>query len=51
VITAKAADKEQSRNVLAAAAACWSLGLTPELIQAGLVGFEREMIDPSVAPA
>jgi len=50
-ITAQGADQEQSRNVLAAAAACWSLGLTPELIQAGLVGFERDTIDPSVAIA
>ena len=47
VITAQGSDHEQSRNVLAATAACWSLGLTPELIQAGLVGFERDLTAPA----
>ena len=51
LMTAQGADQEQSRNVLAATAACWSLGLTPDLIHAGLVGFDRETIDPSVALA
>jgi len=32
-------DAGQSYNVLAAAAAAWALGLTPDLIQAGLLGF------------
>jgi cyanophycin synthetase len=32
-------DASQSYNVLAAAAAAWALGLTPDLIQAGLLGF------------
>lgn len=51
IITAGGTDREQSSNVLAAAAACWSLGLTPELIQAGLVGFERDLTPLSASLA
>jgi cyanophycin synthetase len=34
------ADLTQTYNVLAAAAAAWALGLTPDLIQAGLLSFD-----------
>ena len=39
-ITILGADITQSYNVLAAAAAAWALGLTPDLIQAGLLSFD-----------
>jgi cyanophycin synthetase len=39
-ITMLSADTTQSYNVLAAAAAAWALGLTPDLIQAGLLSFD-----------
>jgi cyanophycin synthetase len=39
-ITKLGADTTQRDNVLAAAAAAWALGLTPDLIQAGLLSFD-----------
>jgi cyanophycin synthetase len=39
-VTALGADTTQTYNVLAAAAAAWALGLTPDLIQAGLLSFD-----------
>ena len=39
-ITMLSADTTQRYNVLAAAAAAWALGLTPDLIQAGLLSFD-----------
>ena len=38
-VTEQATHLAQIYNVMAAAAAAWALGLTPDLIQAGLVGF------------
>lgn len=38
-LTAQATNIAQIYNVMAAAAAAWALGLTPDLIEAGLVGF------------
>jgi len=43
-VTPDDSDTTQTYNVLAAAAAAWALGLTPDLIQAGLLSF-----DPNIA--
>ena len=40
-------DPQQLHNVLATAAAAWALGLSPELIEAGLLSFGL----PEIAPA
>ena len=45
-ITRRGADTTQTYNVLAAAAAAWALGLTPDLIQAGLLSFDPDSAVP-----
>jgi cyanophycin synthetase len=45
-ITKLGADTTQTYNVLAAAAAAWALGLTPDLIQAGLLSFDPDTAVP-----
>jgi cyanophycin synthetase len=45
-ITQQGADVTQTYNVLAAAAAAWALGLTPDLIQAGLLSFDPDTVAP-----
>jgi cyanophycin synthetase len=45
-LTEHDADTTQTYNVLAAAAAAWALGLTPDLIQAGLRSFNPDTIVP-----
>lgn len=45
-ITKRGADTTQTYNVLAAAAAAWALGLTPDLIQAGLLSFNPDTAVP-----
>lgn len=45
-VTGLGADTTQSYNVLAAAAAAWALGLTPDLIQAGLLSFDPKTAVP-----
>ena len=45
-ITQHGADTTQTYNVLAAAAAAWALGLTPDLIQAGLLSFDPDTAVP-----
>jgi cyanophycin synthetase len=45
-ITKRGADTTQTYNVLAAAAAAWALGLTPDLIQAGLLSFDPNTVVP-----
>jgi cyanophycin synthetase len=45
-VTAHNADTTQTYNVLAAAAAAWALGLTPDLIQAGLLSFDPDTAIP-----
>jgi cyanophycin synthetase len=45
-VTGIGADTTQTYNVLAAAAAAWALGLTPDLIQAGLLSFDPKTAVP-----
>lgn len=45
-ITKLATDTTQTYNVMAAAAAAWALGLTPDLIQAGLLSFDPNTAVP-----
>jgi len=45
-VTGLGADTTQAYNVLAAAAAAWALGLTPDLIQAGLLSFDPDTAVP-----
>ena len=45
-VTEHDADTTQTYNVLAAAAAAWALGLTPDLIQAGLLSFDPDTAIP-----
>lgn len=45
-ITKRGADTTQTYNVLAAAAAAWALGVTPDLIQAGLLSFDPDTAVP-----
>jgi cyanophycin synthetase len=44
--TAQAFDATQAYNVLAAVAAAWALGLSPDLIQAGLLSFDPDTAVP-----
>lgn len=41
-LTEQGTNTAQIHNVLAAAAAAWALGLTPDLIEAGLIGFNPD---------
>ncbi len=45
-ITKLATDTPKAYNVMAAAAAAWALGLTPDLIQAGLLSFDPNTAVP-----
>jgi cyanophycin synthetase len=45
-ITKRGADMTQTYNALAAAAAAWALGLTPDLIHAGLLSFDPNTAVP-----
>jgi cyanophycin synthetase len=45
-VTNLGSDTTQTYNVLAAAAAAWALGLTPDLIQAGLLSFDPNTAMP-----
>ncbi len=49
LVTMNGQDAEQIQNVLAAAAAGWALGLSPELIGAGLSSYAREPATPPPA--
>ena len=41
-LTEQGRNTAQIHNVLAAAAAAWALGLSPDLIEAGLIGFNPD---------
>jgi cyanophycin synthetase len=45
-LTKHGADTTHTYNVMAAAAAAWALGLTPDLIQAGLLSFDPDTAIP-----